>query len=361
MFIKRLELHEFRNYKDLIFEPKSAGAIVIIGGNGQGKTSLLEAINFLATKKSFRGASKESMIGYTGAEAIIRGNFESSANREILVEASMKKGGRDRFTLNKQPLSKISDISKTIPVTVFAAQDIEVVRGAPSLRRDFLDQCVSMLFPRGASIISNVEKILRQRGMLLKQSGGQLSPDVASTLDVWDQQLGLYGSKLVELRRDLLAMIAPYVADAYRSISRGRELLTLTYNCSWTGDLYQELVGGRKDDLRRQVNGTGPHRDELEIDLDGHPVRHNGSQGEQRTAAYALKVAFHSLYKDKENEDPILLLDDVFSELDTQRSEAILGSVSAAQTILTTTGNIPKTIEPTVEIHIKSGAIIDTI
>ncbi|TAN24177.1 MAG: DNA replication and repair protein RecF, partial [Actinomycetota bacterium] len=271
------------------------------------------------------------------------------------------KGGRDRFTINKQPLSRISDISKTIPVTVFAAQDIEVVRGAPFVRRDFLDQCVAMLFPRGSSTISSVEKVLRQRGMLLKQSGGQLSPDIASTLDVWDQQLGLYGSKLAELRRDLVALITPYVAQAYRRISGGRELITLNYNCSWEGDLYEELVKSRKDDLRRQINGTGPHRDELEIDLDGHPIRHNGSQGEQRTAAYALKIAFHSLYKDRESEDPILLLDDVFSELDAQRSGAILGSVSAGQTILTTTGNIPKIIEPTMEIHIKNGMLVDTL
>ena len=135
----------------------------------------------------------------------------------------------------------------------------------------------------------------------------------------------------------------------------------MSYKCSWTGDLYRGLVDTRKDDLRRQANGIGPHRDELEIDLDTHPVRHNGSQGEQRTAAYALKVAFHALYRDTVGEDPILLLDDVFSELDFQRSEAILNSVSATQTILTTTGNIPEILEPTLKIHVKQGTLVDTV
>lgn len=361
MILKWLELHDFRNYKELLFKPGFEGVIVIIGDNGQGKTSLLEAIFYIAAKKSFRGAVKETIIGYESGEAVIRASFESSIKREILVEASMARSGRDRFLVNKQPLSKVSDINKIIPVTVFAAQDIEVVRGAPSLRREFLDECVAMLFPRGSSTISALEKVLRQRGMLLKQSGGILTSEIASTLDVWDQQLSLYGSKLVELRRDLVALLAPYVDDAYRKISGKREPISLSYKCSWENDLYLELAKHRKEDLRRQANGIGPHRDELEIDLDGHPVRHNGSQGEQRTAAYAMKVAFHSLYKDRTGEDPILLLDDVFSELDETRSEAILTSLSATQTILTTTGDIPGIVEPSSRIYVKQGRLVDSL
>lgn len=361
MIIKWLELHNFRNYTELLFEPKSAGAVIIVGNNGQGKTSLLEAISYLSTKKSFRGAVKESMISYDSVEAVIRAGFESSHQRDILVEASMMRSGRDRFLVNKQPLSKVSDINKVIPVTVFAAQDIEVVRGAPQLRRDFLDQCVAMLFPRGSSILSSVEKVLRQRNVLLKQSGGALTAEIASTLEVWDQQLSVYGTKLVELRSELVELMTPYVFEAYRVVSGSNETVSLAYKRSWDGDLYNELVNHRRDDLRRQTNGIGPHRDELEIDLDGHPIRHNGSQGEQRTAAYALKIAFHSLYRDRVGEDPILLLDDVFSELDEVRSEAILRSVSAAQTILTTTGNIPGILEPTMKIYVKEGRLVDSL
>ncbi len=361
MILKWLELHNFRNYTKLLFEPKSAGAVIVIGNNGQGKTSLLEAIDYLSTKKSFRGATKESMIGYESDEAVIRASFESSHQREILVEASMVRSGRDRFLVNKQQLSRVSDINKVTPVTVFAAQDIEVVRGAPQLRRDFLDQCVAMLFPRGSSIISSVEKVLRQRGVLLKQTGGILTAEVASTLEVWDQQLSFYASKLVELRKELVELMTPYVFEAYRVVSGKDETVSLAYKCSWDGDLYSELVSHRREDLRRQTNSIGPHRDEVEIDLDGHPIRHNGSQGEQRTAAYALKIAFHSLYRDRIGEDPILLLDDVFSELDESRGEAILKSVSATQTILTTTGNIPGILEPTMKMYVKEGRLVDSL
>lgn len=361
MILDWIELQNFRNYKTLSFSPDHSGVIVIVGDNGQGKTSLLEAMAFMATKKSFRGATKEGIISYESEEAIVRGGFESSQQRKILVEASIARSGRDRFLVNKQPLSRVSDINKTVPVTVFATQDIEIVRGAPALRREFLDGCVATLYPRGASVISSVERVLRQRGMLLKQSGGILTSEISSTLDVWDRQLGDYGSRLSEMRDQLVLQLEPYVDEAYRRISGRSEPLSLSYRRSWNEDLYKELLGNRKEDLRRQTNGIGPHRDELEIELGGHPVRYNGSQGEQRTAAYSLKTAFHSLYSNQIGEEPILLLDDVFSELDSRRSEAILSSVKASQTIVTTTGEIPSIVHPTSRIFIKEGAIFDSL
>ncbi len=359
MILKWLELHGFRNYKEILFNPSPSGITVIDGDNGQGKTSILEAISYLATKRSFRGASKEAIINYEADEAVLRAAFESSHKRDILVEASLSRSRRDRFLVNKQPPSKVSDINKTVPVTVFAAQDIEVVRGAPIARRDFLDDCVSMLFPRGPAIIASVEKVLRQRAMLLKQSGGMLTPEVSSTLDVWDRQLSQYGSQLVELRQELVLLMDPYVNTAYKEISSRNDRISLSYRCSWQGDLHQELMRNRKDDIRRQSNGIGPHRDELEIDIDGHPIRHNGSQGEQRTAAYSMKVAFHTLYRERMGEDPILLLDDVFSELDNTRCKAILNSVTATQTILTTTGTVPGELNPDLRVTVNDGAIIE--
>lgn len=357
MFLKRLELHNFRNYEQIVFEPTSPGVTAIIGDNGQGKTSLLEAIGYLSTKSSFRGANKEVVIRYEQEEAILRGYFESSTGRELLVEASMARHGRDRFLINKQSASRVSH-DRVVPVTIFASQDIEVVRGAPALRRDFLNNGVEMLYPKGYSVISTVEKILRQRAVLLKQSGGSLSSEVASTLDVWDQQLGFYGEKLVELRENLVELLAPHVSEAYRNISSSTDGVNLSYIKSWQGSLQEQLHKNRREDIRRQSNGIGPHRDELEVELKGHPIRHNGSQGEQRTAAYAIKVGMHSLYREQKGEDPILLLDDVFSELDSSRSEKILNCVIAQQTILTTTGNIPVIAEPVLKIYVEHGALV---
>lgn len=361
MFIERLELHNFRNYQELSFEPTPSGVIAIIGKNGQGKTSLMEALGYLSNKTSFRGATKEFMISYQSDEAVIRGSFQSSLGRKLLVEASMSKTSRDRFLINKQPQSKLSFTNRVVPVTIFASLDIEVVRGAPSLRRGYLDTAIEMLYPKGASVITNVEKILRQRAVLLKQSGGSPTPDVLSTLEVWDQQLSVYGTQLVDYRRDLVNKISPYVKDSYNHISGSDKNMSLRYRCSWEGDLYKELYRNRREDLKRQSNGIGPHRDDLEINLDGHQIRHHGSQGEQRTSAYALKVALHSLYRDQSSEDPILLLDDVFSELDESRSEAILSSVRATQIILTTTGNIPTSLVPTKRVFVNDGRVVDTL
>lgn len=361
MYLKRLELRDFRNYKELIFEPKTTGTFAIIGNNGQGKTSLLEAIGFLSNKNSFRGANKDVIIRYEQDDAVIRGLFESSSGREILVEASMSRSNRDRFLINKQAHSKVSTISNVIPTTIFSAQDIEVVRGAPSLRREFLDRNIEMLYPKGASLIANVEKILKQRSVLLKQSGGSATPEIISTLDVWDQQLSNFGTRLVELRESISTQIQPYINQAYKDISGSENIISLSYKRSWQGDLIDNLKETRKVDLRRQSNGVGPHRDDLEILLNEHPIRFNGSQGEQRTSAYALKVGFHALYRNETNEDPILLLDDVFSELDNYRSDALLNSVLASQTILTTTGLIPKALEPTLKIYIKQGQLLDNL
>lgn len=361
MYLARIELHNFRNCLDLMFEPGAQGVFAIMGKNGQGKTSLLEAIAYLSTRTSFRGASKETVISYGAEEAVIRGNFVTSSGREILVETSLSRSSRDRFALNKNVQKKAASVKRTVPVTVFTTQDIEVVRGGPALRREFLDGGVEMTNPRGETTISAVEKILRQRATLLRQAGGAVTREVSDTLDVWDHQLSQYGTKLAEMREGLIAMILPYARDAYCAISGSGDDLSLRYQRSWDGDLADSLAVGRQEDLRRQANGTGPHRDEMEINLNGRPLRHNGSQGEQRTAAYALRVALHSLYKDLEGEDPILLLDDVFSELDSSRSEAILASISAAQTILTTAGEIPGSIAPTKKIFISHGVLDDSL
>lgn len=361
MFISSLELRDFRNYTSINFNRVPTGIVAIIGNNGQGKTSLLEALGYLSTKNSFRGASKDVMIRYGQNESIIRGEFTSSGGRDLLIEASISKLRADKFLINKQPQTRTSSVNHVIPITIFSAQDVEVVRGAPALRRGFLDSGVSMIFPKGDSIIASLDKVLRQRATLLKQSGGKSTPEVVSTLDVWDQQLSHYGNQLVELREQLVDLITPYFRRAYRDISGSNDDVSLFYSRSWQGELSDELKNNRNEDLKRQINSIGPHRDDLEIHLNNHLARHTGSQGEQRTSAYSLKVALHSLYRERSNEDPILLLDDVFSELDEQRSQSLISSISATQTFITTTGKIPEISQQTSRIFIHQGSFVDSL
>lgn len=361
MFISSLELRDFRNYTSIFFNPIPEGIVAIIGNNGQGKTSLLEALGYLSTKNSFRGASKDVMIRYGQNESIIRGEFTSSTGRDLLIEASMSKLRADKFLINKQPQVRTSSLNHVIPITIFSAQDIEVVRGAPALRRGFLDSGVSMIFPKGDSIITSLDKVLRQRTTLLKQSGGKPTSEIISTLDVWDQQLSHYGNQLVELREQLVDLIMPYFRKAYRDISGSGDEVSLSYFRSWQGDLFKELQNNRNEDLKRQINTIGPHRDDLEINLNNHLARHAGSQGEQRTSAYSLKVALHTLYREISQEDPILLLDDVFSELDEQRCKSLIGSICATQTFITTTGKIPEINRPTSRIFVHQGAFVASL
>ena len=361
MILVNFEIYDFRNYQFARIESIPPGIVAIVGNNGQGKTSIIEAIGYLSNKNSFRGASKDVIIRYGQDQSVIRGGFVSSLGRDLLIEASISKTHPDKFFINKQQQSRVSHLSNTVPTTIFSSNDIEVVRGSPSLRRNFLDSGVSMIYPKGDSVISAVEKILRQRATLLKQSGGKLTPEISATLEVWDRQLSFYGEQLVKFRQDLLNLISPYISKAYKEISESGDQMSLAYAKSWDGDLIDELGKSRAEDLRRQVNSIGPHRDDLEINLNNHPVKHNGSQGEQRTAAFALKVALHSLYRETTGEDPILLLDDVFSELDEDRSMALLGSISAKQTFITTTGTIPGVVEPSLQISVKKGSIVDTL
>ena len=361
MILVNFEIYNFRNYEFAKIESIPPGIVAIVGNNGQGKTSIIEAIGYLSNKSSFRGASKEVIIRYGQDQSVIRGGLVSSQGRDLLIEASISKIHPDKFFINKQQQTRVSQVSKTVPTTVFSSHDIEIVRGAPSLRRNFLDSGVSMIYPKGDSVISAVEKILRQRATLLKQSGGRITPEISSTLEVWDRQLSIYGEQLVDYRQELLNRITPYISKAYQEISKSGDQISLTYIKSWKGYLIDELGKSRADDLRRQVNSIGPHRDDLDINLNSHPVKHNGSQGEQRTAAFALKVALHSLYREITGEDPILLLDDVFSELDEDRSMALLGSISAKQTFITTTGVIPNAVKPSLRISVKQGSIVGTL
>jgi len=271
----------------------------------------------------------------------------------------LNRAGRNRIQVNRQPLRKARDLLGTLRVTVFSPDDLELVKGGPAGRRDLLDRALVASRPRNDQLRADVEKVLRQRNALLKQAGGRLVDDIAVTLDVWDAKLAEAGGQLVAERRRLVAAMAPVVADRYRTLA-GREVaITIAYEAAWADvGLAAALEASRRDDVRRGVSTVGPHRDELALTIDGLPARTHASQGEQRTLALALRLATHAVVTDEAGSAPLLLLDDVFSELDPVRSRALVDHLPDAQTLLTTAGPLPEGAVPGSVVRIDDGRIV---
>ena len=264
------------------------------------------------------------------------------------MDAEIAPGGRSRIRVNRKAASARKDLAAAIPCTIFSPEDLAIVGGAPKGRRDLLDDALALLDPEGARAADESDRVLRQRAALLRQSGGRVSEDVATTLDVWDQRLADAGKVLVAARERVVADLEPLVAATYNRLA-GAEgapaLVRQSYQRSWTGDLFDALSASRNDDVRRGVNTVGPHRDELVLLLEGREARSHASQGEQRCLALALRLAIHELVRSKTDLRPTLLLDDVFSELDPVRSKALVAELPAGQSLLTTAAPLPEGID----------------
>jgi DNA replication and repair protein RecF len=352
--LRRLWLTDFRGYReaDVSFDP---GLTAVLGPNGQGKTNLLEAIGYLATLSSFRGAPTEAMIR-TGAErAVVRAEAEREG-RELLLEAELVVNGRNRTQLNKQPLRRARDLLGALRVTVFAPDDLTLVKGSPGDRRAYLDETLVSLHPRYDEMRSDLDRVLRQRGALLKQSGGRLTPEVELTLDVFDAKLVTAGEALASARQNLVGALEPLLGAAYDAVAQRSAAVHATYDPPWMAEgLAAALVASRKDDLRRGVSTVGPHRDELELLIGAMPSRTHASQGEQRSLALALRLAAHHVVTEQTGTSPVLLLDDVFSELDPERSDALLRSLPEGQTVLSTASGLPPGAVPGAVVQVHEG------
>jgi DNA replication and repair protein RecF len=342
MTLKHLWLNDFRCFESAEFVP-TGNVTVIKGANGTGKTSILEAVGIAATMRSFRGGARESLVRIGSAGAVIRAEVENSG-RPLLIEGEIPLGRSGRFQINRQPARRAAELADGIRVTVFSPDDLALLQGAPSRRRDFLDGCLVTGDLRMEVLVAEVERILRQRGALLKNRAArseQSRGDIDSTFDVWDERLAGSGSRLVQAREALIEQLVGPAEAAYRHLAGRESRLGLTYNRSWVGELYDALRDGRADDLRHQATGRGPHRDELSITLDDMPARTHASQGEQRCVALALRLAAHELVTAKFGEAPILLLDDVFSELDDKRSALLAELLPPGQVLLATAVDPP--------------------
>jgi DNA replication and repair protein RecF len=343
--VRHLELADFRIFHAAHIDLDAEGTTVITGSNGSGKTSVLEALAYLGTRRSFRGAPPEAMVR-TGAEsAIVRAELEAR-DSPTLVEAEIVPAGRSRTRVNRKSVSARRDLGTAAPCTIFSPEDLGIVSGGPKGRREVLDEALAVLDAEGARAAEEAERVLRQRAALLRQSGGRAGTEITATLDVWDQRLADAGKLLVAAREQLVADLSPLVALAYgRLAGAGDRILTvLRYVRSWDGDLLDVLGASRTDDLRRGVNTVGPHRDDLLLQIEGREARTHASQGEQRCMALALRLGVHQLTRSRTHLIPTLLLDDVFSELDPARSRALVAELPTGQSILTTAAPLPEGI-----------------
>lgn len=311
----------------------------------------------MATAASFRGVTTEALIGRDTETAVIRAEIEREG-RELLIEAELSASGRNRVMVNRQPLRRARDLIGGLTVSIFTPDDLVMIKGGPGERRRFLDDTLVTRQPKLEALRAELERVLRQRNTLLKQLGGRLDESAELTLDVWDAKLTDTGEALTEARLDLLARLRPAVTETYALLSGRVAEVDLDYRSEWHDEgLGRSLATARRDDLRRGVSTVGPHRDDVAIAIDGLPSRTHASQGEQRTVALALRLAAHRMLAEETGTAPVLLLDDVFSELDTYRGRALLENLPDGQVLLTTAGALPPGARPDVTLEMVDGAI----
>lgn len=352
MLVKRIWLSDFRSYDqaEVSFPP---GFTAVLGANGAGKTNLLEALAWLASLSSFRGAPTEALVRSGAPFAVIRAEVEREG-RELLIEAQLAGNGRNRVMVNRQPLKRSRDLLGALRASVFTPDDLVVVKGGPGERRRFMDDALVARDPKLDSARSELDRVLRQRNSLLKQARGRLDESAQLTLEVWDQKLTEAGGALAAARLTLLADMEGVLSDTYAAVSGRPTEIGLAYRSTWreTG-LAEALALARRDDLRRGVSTVGPHRDDMVVSLGGLPSRTHASQGEQRTLALALRLAVHHLVASAAGSAPVLLLDDIFSELDPVRSAALLDNLPKGQVLLTTAGHLPEAATPDRTLEIR--------
>jgi DNA replication and repair protein RecF len=361
----RLWLSDFRCYEHVELE-LPAGCTVVTGRNGQGKTSLLEAIAWLATGRSLRGVPDRALVRAGTEEAIVRAEIHHD-DRDVLVEAAIRAHGRNRILANKQPVTRRRDLAGQLRVTVFAPDDLTLVKGAPAARREYVDDLLVASAPRVAGVIADYERVVKQRNALLRS--GIRNAEDRTTREVLDARLVTSGAALIDARLELITRLTPATREAYAMLAGDAPGFATTYEAEWServmerGAIEEAMTDALARLSRREedrgVTLVGPHRDDWTFVLDGMDARHHASQGEQRTLALALRLAGHQVVADVIGEQPLLLLDDVFSELDAQRSAALVAHLPATQTLVTAAGALPEGIDATAWMRIDGGRVVD--
>ena len=357
MIVEHLELIDYRNYVTGSFD-LTAGTTAILGGNGQGKTNLAESLAYLATLSSFRGAPNDALVRVGADQAIIRAIVRHDDGRETLIEAELVAAGRNRVQVNRQKLGRVRDLLGSVRVTVFSPDDLVLVKGGPGERRRYMDDTLVALATKYDAIRLEIDRIVKQRNTLLKQAGGRLTDEIEVTLDVWDAKFADVADQFGYARATLVARVTPMVQEAYEQLAGIATPIELTYEPEWRrAGLVAALAAARDVDVRRGVSSVGPHRDELNFTIGGLPSRTHASQGEQRTLALALRLAAHQLVTERTGTAPVLVLDDVLSELDDDRATALLEHIPPGQVIITSATALPAAASADRTLYISAGAV----
>ncbi len=361
MQVDSLELFDFRNYPTVNadFGP---GLTAVVGPNGQGKTNLLEAIGYASGMGSLRGAPDAVMVREGCEWAALRCRTRTDTNREMLIEARIARTGRNLLQVNRQRVTRRSDLRAGLAVTVFSPDDLELIKGGPANRREWIDDVADACEPGpAAQRLNELERILRQRNALLRQCAGRLDQSAATTLEVWDAKLTEAGERVRMRRRRVLSELGDNLDHSYERVAGEAAPVSAAYVSSWGEEsLAEALLAARRDDLRRSTTTVGPHRDDVAITLGGLPARTHASQGEQRSLALALRLAGDAAVRARRGVSPVLLLDDVFSELDERRSAGLLRALPLGQCILTTAAQLPPGAQPEQVLKVRNGTLETT-
>lgn len=359
MIVTRLELLDYRNYTTATFD-LTDGTTAVVGMNGQGKTNFAEALGYLSTLDSFRGAPAEALIRIGAETAIIRATVRQEDGREVLVEAELNRSGRNRVLVNRQKLPRTRDLLGVVRVSVFSPDDLSLVKEGPGERRRFLDDTLVALAVKYDAMRLELDRVVKQRNTLLKQASGSLDEVAALTLDVWDAKYAELGDRFGHARSVLVARLSPMVQEAYEHLAGTVTPVELRYEPGWRQrGLGDALAVARRDDVRRGVSTVGPHRDDVDLVVNGMPARTHASQGEQRTLALALRLGAHRLITERTGSAPVLILDDVLSELDGHRATALLQHLPPGQVVLTTASALPEAAHPDATVRIVAGTVAD--
>ena len=391
MFIKHLSLAHFRNYENAEVELQK-GVNLFVGPNGQGKTNLVEAIRYLSTLSSHRVAGYIPMIKQGAGQGVVRA-LASHEDRDVLLELELNRDNPNKARINKSPAQKVRDVLGYVNSVIFAPEDLDIIKRDPSNRRAFIDELVVQVWPRFAGVYSDYDRVLKQRNTLLKtarQTGAKGS--ALSTLDAWDQSLVAYGSEIIAARVDLIDRLRPHLFAAYQSIAiannepkilikssllsatvahyldseeESNELIEAEFlntgDRSEIEELFRlKLQSVRNKELERGLTLVGPQRDDLVLLLGTLPAKGYASHGESWSYALALRLASIALLRaETRSGDPILILDDVFAELDAGRRERLASMVKENEQVLITAAvaeDIPKDLVATV-FHVKAGEV----
>ena len=335
MIIKSLELDRYRNY-DTLQISLDQGINIFYGDNAQGKTNALEAFYLCCTSKSHKGSKDREIIQFDREESHIKLYVEKDGV-EYRIDMHLKKNKSKGIAINGMPIKRASELFGIVNVIFFSPEDLNIIKNGPSERRRFIDLELCQLDKIYTSDLMNYNKIILQRNKLLKDLS--YKPETLDTLQVWDMQLVHFGRKVIRARETFIGRLNEIITGIHSKLTGGKENLTLHYEPNVAAEaLERELLRGRERDIRQKMSLTGPHRDDISFLADGIDIRRFGSQGQQRTAALSLKLSEIELVKLLVKDNPVLLLDDVLSELDSGRQTCLLDSISDIQTLITCTG-----------------------